>query len=707
MRISILLPYKENFSPTYPGAVSIFLNSVTKISKFKNNITVFGNTNYKNIYPIKYKNINIPKKILGIGSQTAAYITNFIKLENKLPSDIIEVHNRPMYINLLPANKSKKVLYFHNDPLSMNGSKSKTERVKLVNSCSKIVFNSGWSKNRFLTDLDEIYIKLKKLIVIRQSTDKQKIDLKKKEKIITFVGKLNKAKGYDIFGSVIVDILDKYKTWKAIVIGDEEREKLNFKHERLQLLGFKKHDDVIKTFKKTNISVVCSRWEEPFGRTSLESASCGCAVIITNRGGLPETITNAVILENLSKIDLYNSISKLINNNNFRNELQKLSLKNFNLTHKNASKLIDDYREEIINLNIKIKSKLFEKLKILHVTNFNERHNGRLFYNTGKRLNNGFIRLNHSVLEFSDRDIVSYYRSIGDFNGSKKLNKKFIEVISNYLPDVIVFGHADLIKRETILFIKKNYPNIKFCQWFLDRMDDKWKKNLERFKHKYDLMDANFCTSDPKKIKSKSESRIYYLPNPVDESFEKLKNYQNKFLSNDVFFAMSHGVHRGVLKRGKFDERELFINKLKKLTPNIKYDLYGMNKNQPVWADNFINNISKSKMGLNLSQGKPTKYYSSDRFAQLIGNGLLVFVDEKTRINDFLKKDEIITYKNLKDLAYKIKKYAKDDRLRKIIAKNGREKYFKYFNSKIIAQYILEKTFDPMNKDYFWEKKLK
>ena len=707
MRISILLPYKENFSPTYPGAVSIFLNSVTKISKFKNNITVFGNTNYKNIYPIKYKNINIPKKILGIGSQTAAYITNFIKLENKLPSDIIEVHNRPMYINLLPANKSKKVLYFHNDPLSMNGSKSKTERVKLVNSCSKIVFNSGWSKNRFLTDLDEIYIKLKKLIVIRQSTDKQKIDLKKKEKIITFVGKLNKAKGYDIFGSVIVDILDKYKTWKAIVIGDEEREKLNFKHERLQLLGFKKHDDVIKTFKKTNISVVCSRWEEPFGRTSLESASCGCAVVITNRGGLPETITNAVILENLSKIDLYNSISKLINNNNFRNELQKLSLKNFNLTHKNASKLIDDYREEIINLNIKIKSKLFEKLKILHVTNFNERHNGRLFYNTGKRLNNGFIRLNHSVLEFSDRDIVSYYRSIGDFNGSKKLNKKFIEVISNYLPDVIVFGHADLIKRETILFIKKNYPNIKFCQWFLDRMDDKWKKNLERFKHKYDLMDANFCTSDPKKIKSKSESRIYYLPNPVDESFEKLKNYQNKFLSNDVFFAMSHGVHRGVLKRGKFDERELFINKLKKLTPNIKYDLYGMNKNQPVWADNFINNISKSKMGLNLSQGKPTKYYSSDRFAQLIGNGLLVFVDEKTRINDFLKKDEIITYKNLKDLAYKIKKYAKDDRLRKIIAKNGREKYFKYFNSKIIAQYILEKTFDPMNKDYFWEKKLK
>ena len=57
---------------------------------------------------------------------------------------------------------------------------------------------------------------------------------------------------------------------------------------------------------------------------------------------------------------------------------------------------------------------------------------------------------------------------------------------------------------------------------------------------------------------------------------------------------MSHGVHRGVLKKGKFDERELFIENLKKLTPNIKYDLYGMENNQPVWADNFINKISKS-----------------------------------------------------------------------------------------------------------------
>ena len=704
MKISILLPYKENFSPEYPGAVSIFLNSVIKKSTYKKDITVIGSTDYKKKYPgIFYKNLKISSKILGLGSQTNKYINEFIKLENKTKSDIIEIHNRPLYVKLLPANDTKKVLYFHNDPLSMNGSKTVAERYELLKLCDKIIFNSEWSKNRFLTSLEEIYIKSQKLIVIHQSTNKKKIDFKKKENIVIFVGKLNRAKGYDVFGEAIEKILNKHKNWKAIVIGDEEREQINFKHKKLHILGFQDHKKVINYFKKSSISVVCSRWEEPFGRTSLESSSCGCAVIITNRGGLPETITNGIILDNLNTKSVFNSIDKLIKDRKFRESLQKLSHQNFYLTSTNASIMIDNYRKKILE-STQIKLLSNKKLKILHVTNFNERHNGRLFYNTGKRINNGLIRLKHSVLEFSDRDIVSYYRNLTDLDGSKRLNKKFIEVISNYVPDVIIFGHADLIKRDTIKFIRDNYPDIKLCQWFLDRMDTEWIKNLSRFKYKYDLMNANFCTSDPKNLKFKKDKPIFYLPNPVDFSFEKLKNYESKYLSKDVFFAMSHGVHRGVLKKGKYDKRETFINKLLKLTPNIKFDLYGTKDNQPIWADNFINKIAQSKMGLNLSQGKPSKYYSSDRLAQLMGNGLLVFVDEKTKFSDFFSQREIVTYKNVKDLAKKIIKFTNNNKLRRSIAKNGRNKYFKYFNSTVIAEYILNKTFDIHIKKYFWEK---
>mgnify|MGYP001295245663 CR=1 FL=1 len=42
MKISILLPYKENFSPSYPGAVSLFVKDTAALSKYKKDIVVYG-----------------------------------------------------------------------------------------------------------------------------------------------------------------------------------------------------------------------------------------------------------------------------------------------------------------------------------------------------------------------------------------------------------------------------------------------------------------------------------------------------------------------------------------------------------------------------------------------------------------------------------------------------------------------------------------
>ena len=94
-------------------------------------------------------------------------------------------------------------------------------------------------------------------------------------------------------------------------------------------------------------------------------------------------------------------------------------------------------------------------------------------------------------------------------------------------------------------------------------------------------------------------------------------------------------------------------------------------------------------MGLNLSRGKPTKFYSSNRIASIMGNGLLTFVDEKVQMNNFFNKKEMIFYRNINDLADKINFYSKNDLLRKKIAKNGKRKYFKLFNEKRIAEYFI------------------
>ena len=347
MKIAILLPYKENFSPEYPGAVSLFVHETSKISRYKNNIIVFGNTNFKRKFNLKYLNINLIKNPLI--SQTKEYVKKFSRIQKKYNVSLIEVHNRPSYIMQLKKVIPDKIfsLYFHNDPLSMDGSKTIEERKKLLKICYKIIFNSNWSKKRFLEGLENKFVNSNKLVVFFQSAKKNDISiLNHKQNWITFVGKLNRAKGYDIFAKTINRILNRYPNWKAKIIGDEKREKIILNHKNADVLGFLGHDEVLKIFKKTSIAVACSRWEEPFGRTSLEASASGCAVVITNKGGLPETVTNAKILKELNVSNLEKVIKNLIQNPNLRREYQKLSLQNFYLTHNFVTRMIDNYRDD-------------------------------------------------------------------------------------------------------------------------------------------------------------------------------------------------------------------------------------------------------------------------------------------------------------------------------------------------------------------------
>ena len=676
MKISILLPYKENFSPDYPGAVSLFVNETSIKSKFKKNIVVYGTTNHKKRFKIKYVNINLKKNLLR--SQTKSYVNKFINLEKKNGSSIIEIHNRPSYVNILSSELDNKVisLYFHNDPLSMEGSKSIENRKYLLKKCYKIIFNSNWSKKRFLEGLENKFVNSNKLVVFYQSANKGSENLtRKKQKWITFVGKLNKAKGYDIFSKAIIRILNKYPNWKAKIIGDEKREKINLDHKNADVLGFQKHENVINIFKKTSIAVACSRWEEPFGRTSLEASANGCAVVITNKGGLPETVTNGIVLGKLSVNNLEKSIQNLITNDKLRKKLQVLSIKNFYLTHKYITKLIDDYREEkLFNKKFFHIRKIKKNLRILHITNFNERLDGRLFFNTGRRINNGFIRLGHSVLGFSDRDIHKYYKSISDLRGAKTLNDKLKKTCYNYKPDLIILGHADLISSDQINELRDDYPNVRIGQWFLDPLNKKgpdFERNKKRILDKINCVDSTFLTTSPSALNFLSnKENSYYIPNPADKSFESLNNF-NKSCSVDVFFALSHGVHRGVLKRGKTDDRITFVNNLIKKTPNIKFDVYGLNNVQPIWADHYFKTISNAKMGLNLSRGEAIKYYSSDRITQIVGNGLACLIDEKTQYRDFFDDKEMVFYKSQNDLSEKILKISSDEKLRKSIGRKG------------------------------------
>ena len=109
-------------------------------------------------------------------------------------------------------------------------------------------------------------------------------------------------------------------------------------------------------------------------------------------------------------------------------------------------------------------------------------------------------------------------------------------------------------------------------------------------------------------------------------------------------------------------------------------------------------------MGLNLSRGETIKYYSSDRITQIVGNGLVCLIDEKTQYKNFFNENEMVFYKNVGDLSEKIMKISRDDKLRKKIARNGKKKYMKFFNSDIVSNYMIYKTLGlKNNKKYLWE----
>jgi glycosyltransferase involved in cell wall biosynthesis len=692
INIATILPYKENYTTSKAAAASLWVSEFFKYSKFKKNNFIFGSTDSKDYLSKNYINIDINLKSK-LSSSTIEYCNKFIIKSKRFNFDIIEIHNRPLVYTFLSRKiKSKFILYFHNDPLSMKGSKSIKERQLLINSIDKIIFVSKWVQKRFFLHLDQKLIT--KTEVIYPSIHLEKKLYQKKNRIV-FVGKLNPSKGYDIYRDAITKILDEYSNWEAFSIGDESRNKPLINHPQHKELGFLNHRQVLNFLKFSQIAVVPSRWEEPFGRTALESSSRGCATIISNRGGLPETTDYGIILEKLNYQELYNSIKKLIDNPKERKKIQIDGFKNVKHVTKDNSKEIDHIREDLIK-RFKI-NYIKNKLRILNIYNLGQKLNHRLYnISLGKKFTNGFIRNEHDVLEISDRDFIKQNRYFGLKNVQDRFQEYLIETFKNYNPNFLFFGHTNNIDLLTLSEFKNINENLIISQWNEDPIMSSLKDsklNINKILKYKDYTDHTFITTDPDVFKKRDKSlkNLHFLFIPVDKNIESYEVYKLN-PRNDLFYAMSHGVNRAKLKKGKIDSRIHFLNDLIDEMKNINYDFYGFENKEPVWGNEFYKALINSKMGLNLSRGLPTKLYSSNRIASIAGNGLLTFIDKKTELDQFFSNKEMIFYDNISDLADKINFYKKNDKLRKKIAYNGKKKYFKLFNEKKITKYIIDRS---------------
>ena len=693
-RSAIILPLKENFSNKNFGAVSVWVSEYLKYSKINTDIIFCRKLSNKEIY--------LNKNVIPINVGTKYYTNqNYIKkinlelIERKI--EIVEIHNRPEYASFLIENnpKIKINLIFHNDPNKLRDSTLTSHKEKFLKNCNKVIFVSKWVKKKFFENLSLRH--KNNTSIIYNFIDALKTFPKKKN-IIIFSGKLNKSKGFDIFTKAIIKILDEFKEWSALVYGDEPREKFEIRHSRLRINKWIEHKSLLKIYESSSISIVNPTWEEPFGRTALESASRGCAVITSVSGGLSETFNNNLVLKKNDHNNLYKKIKELISNKSLLKQIQK---KNFNNVihkpHKSIKKL-DTLRPKIFLKNPVSK----KNFKILHVSNFGLKNNHRLFnLSISKKISNGFIRNGHDVIDF---DYRNFYTKLLD---RSSIDQKVLDICSNYRPDLILFGHNNSLKRSSLEYIKNQY-SCKLSIWYEDHVmpgDPNYKKNLDLLEKNHDLIDEYFITTSPDVIKTKiSRFKLNYLPIPVDPNIEE-HDFSSETKEHDLFFALSNGVNYGKLKDNVFDQRSIFIKKLIDYSEDqLNFNILGLYNEQPKWNHAFNNQLKSSKTALNLSRGGPTKYSSSNRIASLMGNAILPFIHENVKFDDFFNNGEIITYRDEKDLLSKLISIKDNEKLLKKKSLNAKKSYFAYFENTIISDSIISKVFNTKrNFKYIWK----
>lgn len=114
-----------------------------------------------------------------------------------------------------------------------------------------------------------------------------------RDKAFVFVGRLVSDKGVDLLLRALAQLRDHSLT----IIGDgPELDNLRTLtrelclSERVTFAGQKSGIDLVRALNEHRVMVVPSRWAEPFGIVALEGIACGCAVVGSADGGLPEAI---------------------------------------------------------------------------------------------------------------------------------------------------------------------------------------------------------------------------------------------------------------------------------------------------------------------------------------------------------------------------------------------------------------------------------
>lgn len=325
------------------------------------------------------------------------------------------------------------------------------------------------------------------------------------------------------------------------------------------------------------------------------------------------------------------------------------------------------------------------------------RRYGNWKFFTDLKLYNGMIRNNWNVCTFSDRDIARLAAPLGIKPlGVKATNRHFIETCDNFRPDVIFLGHCDTLTNDTLREVKRRHSHAPLIYYNIDAL---WiGKNVAKIHHRKEVVDALFCTTGGHALDQfrKGNKIVGYIPNAVDPSIDTHDNSIKTDFERDLMYCG---------KGDTSDERyPLILNLHDRLKNKLRFHTYGIYGKPEVWGESYERVMTTSKMALNLNRIEGWPLYSSDRIAQLIGNGLLTFVWDKGHMHKLLDNRHAAFFKNEDELVYKVMQFHNDDAMRQTVAAAGRAYYHEHFSAQRITLYMIEKAAStPLSNDYAWE----
>ncbi|MEZ6054134.1 MAG: glycosyltransferase [Planctomycetaceae bacterium] len=320
-------------------------------------------------------------------------------------------------------------------------------------------------------------------------------------------------------------------------------------------------------------------------------------------------------------------------------------------------------------------------LRVVHAANYQMDKDGLAFFNPDQKIHQGLVQAGCYVYPFSINDRARMLSPTGSkIFGRGRANKALIKTCVNVHPDLLILSHAQTVTRETILAIREQVPGIRIAFWYVDPI---WEGcDYGHLTKRADLFDAIFCTTGGRDLQKfcRPGCPAAFIPNPVEAGIERDRVFDDPHPEYDlVFFG-----------RDKYaPQRREFLANLVRALPEFRMGIFGSLGHPLVFGHAKEQILSTSRMALNLSRRDDVELYSSDRIAQLTGNGILTLTAAGAGLEQLYSSDEVVYYSDFDDLVAKARrlKQCDDERIR--IARNGWEKSHSVYSAREVARFIV------------------